>query len=200
MGYEKIWTQINADKRRFCTRHNDLNRTFFSLQRRREATVQRKRISLPHCLFALLSLCSKKSAPIRLHPRSPVANANTKTPTLADRRSGSDAYLATAKSGLGFGKCFDARGAQPHGFGRAALSHFHLLNVHIPFVAGGFLGPRSVVAKLGTLAALLTFRHNSFAPLLSCVRSFPPLFVLLNLLVAKNIRGNPPIALDTISV
>jgi hypothetical protein len=138
---------------------------------------------------------------IRVHPCSSVAIfSNTKTPTLADRRSGFDTGLAATGKGLGLRKRLNAGGTQPLGAGRAALSHFHLLNVDIPFVAGGFLRPGPVVAKLGTFAALLTLCHNSFAPLLSCVRSFPPLSTLLNLLFVEKSNGKPSLASDTITV
>lgn len=145
-----------------------------------------------------------KSAPIRVHLCSSVAIFNTKTPTLADRRFDFETGLAATEGGLGLRKCFDAGGAHPLGSGCAVLRHFHLLNIDIPFVAGGFLRPGPVVAKLGAFAALLTLSHNSFAPLLSCVRSFPPLSTLLNLLVVKltveRFSRNPPFALDTITV
>jgi hypothetical protein len=102
---------------------------------------------------------------------------NTKTPTLTDRRFCSDTELKQAESVLGFGEALDASNAELLGYHSAAIKHFHLLNVDIPFVAGGLLGPGPVVAKLGTFATLLTLRHSFFAPLLSYVRSFPPLIV-----------------------
>ena len=142
-----------------------------------------------------------ESVPIRVHPCPSVATfSNTKTPTLADRRSDSDTGFGTTGNGLGFGERLDAGSAEPFRGGGAALGHFHFLNVDIPFVAGGLLGPGPVVTKLGTFTALLTFRHNSFAPLLSCVRSFPPLSTLLNLLFVEKSSGKPPFALDTIPV
>jgi len=103
---------------------------------------------------------------------------NTKTPTLTDRRF--DSYTGCKQTGivLGFGECLEAGSAEFLGYNGATIKHFHFLNVHIPFVAGGLLGPGPVVAKLGAFATLLTLCHNFFAPLLSYVRSFPPLIVL----------------------
>jgi hypothetical protein len=141
-----------------------------------------------------------KSVPISVHPCSSVAKPETKTPTLADRRFDSDTRFGTTGNGLGFGERLDAGSAEPFRGGRAAFGHFDLLNVDIPFVAGGFLRPGPVVAKLGTFTALLTLCHNSFAPLLSCVRSFPPLSTLLNLLFVEKFSRNPLFAFDTITV
>ena len=130
---------------------------------------------------------------------SPCQSANTKTPTLADRRF--DADLGTTKNGLSFREGLDAGGAQPLGRGGAAFGDFDLLNVHIPFVAGGLFGPGPIVAKLGTFAALLTLCHNLFAPLLSCVRSFPPLCIRWLENLSVELTGqNSPNRFDTITV
>jgi hypothetical protein len=191
---------LDADKRRFIT--GQLNFT----RRREDAKKKQNPFAPSHLRVKNAFEFLKSFFLISISPRSSASHfsfyfVNTKTPTLADRRFDSDTDLKTTRKSLGFGKRFDAGSAQTLGDGRAAFCHFRFLNVDIPFVAGGLLGPGPVVTKLGTLATLLTLSHNTFAPLLSCVRSFPPLCIrwLENLSIELAEKSSPN-RFDTITV